>query len=409
MRRVLMVAYHFPPFAGSSGVQRTLRFVQHLHDFGWQPHVLTIAAHGYEQTSEDLLPDIPHGVPVFRAFGLDAGRHLSVAGKYPSWLARPDRWMTWKYWAVPAALRIINEQRVEALWSTYPIATAHEVGYLVHKASGLPWIADFRDPMAQDGYPTDRKTWMAYKRIEEKAVTSAYRSVFTTPGAAADYRKRYPQCVDRILTIENGFDEESFRGLSTEWNAINPGLLTLLHSGVVYPSERDPTALFKSLRILHDRDRRIVEKLRVRFRASSNDRLVLDLAKDAGVSAYVEVAEPIAYRAALQEMLNADALLLLQAANCNAQVPAKLYEYVRCGRPIVALSDPAGDTIGVLRRTGLRYSAPLDAPEAIAATLTDLVRDLERNGRQTGLSANVEGETRTARTQQLATILDSIA
>lgn len=78
MKRVLMIAYHFPPLAGSSGIQRTLRFVQHLPDFGWEPLVLTADPRAYESTSDDLLAEIPQGTLVRRSLALDTARHLSI-------------------------------------------------------------------------------------------------------------------------------------------------------------------------------------------------------------------------------------------------------------------------------------------------------------------------------------------
>ncbi|MBX3638145.1 MAG: glycosyltransferase, partial [Rubrivivax sp.] len=127
MKRLLMVAYHFPPLAGSSGIQRTLRFVQQLPRFGWQPMVLTTQARAYEKTSDDLLPEVPDGTLVCRAFALDTARHLSIGGRYPGRLARPDRWITWRFDAVRQGLRLIREHRPDAIWSTYPIATAHRI------------------------------------------------------------------------------------------------------------------------------------------------------------------------------------------------------------------------------------------------------------------------------------------
>ena len=71
-------------------------------------------------------------------------------------------------------------------------------------------MADFRDPMAQVGYPADPKTWSAFKRIEGAVHANAARCVFTTPGAAGVYRARYAESADRIRVIENGYDDESF-------------------------------------------------------------------------------------------------------------------------------------------------------------------------------------------------------
>ncbi len=89
---VLMVAFQFPPFAGSSAVQRTLRFVQQLPPHGWQPIVLSAHPMAYEHTSDDLLAEVPPHVPVQRAYALDVARHLAWRGRYPGVWARPDRW-----------------------------------------------------------------------------------------------------------------------------------------------------------------------------------------------------------------------------------------------------------------------------------------------------------------------------
>lgn len=409
MKRLLMVAYHFPPLAGSSGIQRTLRFVQQLPRFGWQPMVLTTHARAYEKTSDDLLPEVPHGTLVCRAFALDTARHLSIGGRYPGRLARPDRWITWRFDAVRQGLRLIREHRPDAIWSTYPIATAHRIGADLHRHSGLPWVADFRDPMAQDGYPEDPATWQMYADIERTAMRHAAGCVFTTPGAARDYRERYPDAAPRIAVIENGYDEESFTGLQAPAPTKPGSGLTLLHSGIVYPSERDPTALFEALALLRDRHGVQPGALRVRFRAAVHDDLLRALADRCRVRPFVELLPPVAYREALTEMVNADALLVLQAANCGAQIPAKLYEYLRAGRPLVGLTDPAGDTAAALRRSGVPYIAPLDDVPGIVQLLLRLLADHQAGAARLPDPAAVSAASRLARTADLAHLLDNVS
>lgn len=368
-RRILMVAFHFPPLAGSSGIQRTLRFAQHLPAFGWQPLILSAQPRAYERTSDDLMAEVPEGMVVRRAFALDTARHLAIHGRYIGALARPDRWMTWRFDAVRQGLQMVRRYRPQVLWSTYPIATAHVIGAELARQTGLPWIADFRDPMAQEGYPADPATWHQYKRIEERALAQGCASTFTTPGAAAEYRRRYPAHAHKVHVIENGYDEESFVAVDTAEPArpLVEGAVTLLHSGIVYPSERDPTQLMAALRKLHDAGAITPQRLRVRFRAAVAEDLLRDLAARNGVAEYLDICPPIAYREALAEMLRADALLVMQASNCNAQIPAKLYEYLRARRPVLCLTDPAGDTANTLRAASINAIASLDDPDAIAA------------------------------------------
>jgi len=408
MKRVLMVAYHFPPLAGSSGIQRTLRFVQHLPRFAWEPMVLSADPRAYERTSNDLVAEVPENVIVKRSFALDTARHLAISGRYVAAMARPDRWVSWKIAAVRDGLRMIRKLKPSVIWSTYPIATAHLIGAELHRKTGLPWIADFRDPMAQDGYPTDPKTWNAFKKIEETAAKHAAFCVFTTPGAASLYKARYPDAAERIVVLENGYDEETFASQQDLGRSepLNPGVVTLLHSGIVYPDERDPTKLFVAIRELKDGNVLGGLRFRIRFRAAVHDELLNALGVQYDVSEYIELCPPIPYRDALAEMLRADVLLVMQAANCNAQIPAKIYEYLRAGRPIAALTDPSGDTAGLLRNAGIDWISPLDDSKAIASRLREIVHAVTSDTARLPLPEAVASASRLCRSEALAQLLE---
>ena len=409
MKRVLMVAFHFPPLAGSSGIQRTLRFAPHLPAFGWQPLVLTATTGAYERTSDDLDREVPTGLVVRRALAFDAGRQLSIRGRYPGVLARPDRWMTWQFDAVRVGSRMVREFRPDALWSTYPIATAHLIAEKLHQRFNVPWVADFRDPMAQVGYPADPKTWSAFKRIEEAVHANAARCVFTTPGAARVYRARYPESAERIRVIENGYDDESFAAGEAEAVASGPlkkGVVTLLHSGIVYPSERDPSHLMEALGRLKRAGAIDARRLRVRFRAAVHDELLASLARQCNVEDLVELLPPIPYREALVEMLRADGLLVLQASNCNEQIPAKLYEYFRARRPLLVLTDPAGDTAQVSLDAGVAKVARLDSSEDIAVLIGGFLNDPASRSSLIPHESAINAASRKGRAEALAALLD---
>jgi len=407
VKRLLVVAYHFPPLAGSSGVQRTLRFVQHLPRHGWEAVVLTCSTRAYEDVKPDLARDIPQGTVVERAFALDAARQLSVGGRYPGWLARPDRWVSWWPGAVLAGRRLIREHRPSAVFSTYPIATAHLIGDSLARASRLPWVADFRDPMAQEGYPADARTWASFSRVEQRVFARAAACTFTAPAAARMYRERYPDSPARIELIENGYDEEMFArvtDVATTCEPLNPGALTLLHSGIVYPDERDPRQFFAALALVKASG--AGARVRVRFRAPVHEALLADLARAHGVADMIEVVPHVAYGDALREMLRADALIVLQAANCNEQIPAKLYEYLRARRPLLAFTDSRGDTAATMRASGVTAIASLDSADEIAGLITRFAA-----GDRAGTIATDEAiacGSRQARAEHLARLLDDI-
>jgi glycosyltransferase involved in cell wall biosynthesis len=408
LKRVLMVAYHFPPLAGSSGIQRTLRFAQHLPALGWQL-VLTADPRAYEKTSADLMAEVPADMVVRRAFALDTARHLTIQGRYMAWMARPDRWVSWKFAAIREGRKLIRQFKPDVIWSTYPIATAHTIALALHRGSGIPWVADFRDPMAQPDYPPDPVTRNHFLRIEAHAAQQCAFCVFTTPGAAADYRQRYPVAADRMIVLENGYDEDSFAsaGISPARKAAPSGRpLVLLHSGIVYPSERDPTQLFAAVGQLLRSGRLQPDDLRLRFRASVHDDLLRSLAQQNGIDALIELAPAIAYREALAEMVAVDGLLVMQASNCNAQIPAKIYEYLRAGKPILGLTDPFGDTAGVLRAAGLSAIARIDAVDDICEVLMRFLSDVRQGTAELASPDVVQAASRQGRSRALADLLD---
>ncbi len=280
----------------------------------------------------------------------------------------------------------------------------------LHRKTGIPWVADFRDPMAQDDYPTDPVTRQQFLDIEADAAANARFCVFTTPGAARIYQQRYPAHAERMVVLENGYDEESFVAVTAAAPAagsLAAGTrpLIMLHSGIVYPSERDPTQLFEALGNLLRQGALSPADLRIRFRASVHDDLLQSLAQAHGAQDFIELCPAVPYREALAEMLSVDALLVMQASNCNAQIPAKIYEYLRAGKPILGLTDPAGDTAGVLRGAGLNDMARLDSTDEISRALVQFVRDCRTGSGMIAQPQAVQQASRHGRSQSLATML----
>lgn len=412
-KRVLMIAYHYPPMRGSSGIQRTLKFSQYLPQCGWCPVVLSAHPRAYVNPGDDQMGDIPANVPVHRAFALDTARHLAFRGRYAGFLALPDRWVSWCLGAIPAGLHLIRRHRPAVIWSTYPIASAHLVGLALCRLTGLPWVADLRDPMTDVSYPENPLTRKVYLWIERQTIKHCTVAVCTTPGAIATYHTRFPAIPqERFRLIENAYDEENFTEAEHELRSRPPapacGRLTLVHSGVIYPSERDPVPLFKALAALLAEGAISSTTLRVLLRATGHDGYLAGLIREHGIESVVELAPHVPYRAALIEMLGADALLVLQATNCNHQVPAKLYEYLRARRPILALTDPAGDTAATLRQAGIDSMAPLNDHDAIRAMLPRFLQQVRAGTAPLAAAGAIASHSRRARTEQLARLLDQM-
>lgn len=401
------MAFQFPPYAGSSAVQRALSFVRYLPASGWEPVVLTADVRAYEEVAPEPMSMLPEGVHVERAFALDAKRHLSVGGRYPAFLAHPDRWRVWQWGALVAGTRLIKRFAPDAIWSTYPIVSAHEVGMSLASRSGLPWIADFRDPMVEEDFPHDPAIRADFARRELRYSGVASRFTVTTPGMRDWFVRRYPHLgAARVALIENGFDENAFASLAPPSAPLVSGALTLLHSGELYPVIRDPASLFAAARSLIDRGVAGARSLHFRFRGAGDESIIARAAQQHGMAAVVEAMPRIPYREALAEMMAADGLLILQGADCNRQIPAKTYEYMRSGRPILGITDPAGDTGRVLADAGYNCVAPLESAHEIADALA---RFLTPEGRAVTIAPDaVAACSRQGRARVLASLLDTI-
>jgi peptidoglycan/xylan/chitin deacetylase (PgdA/CDA1 family)/glycosyltransferase involved in cell wall biosynthesis len=411
-KRALMVAFHFPPQAGSSGILRTLNFVKYLPEHGWQPEVLTANAKAHAQQRNDLVDSIPAHTRIRRGFALDAARHLSLAGKYSRFTALPDRWSTWWAGGVWTGLRAIRTQKPDLIWSTYPISTAHLIAGTLSKWRGIPWVADFRDPMVSADYPSDGLQRNVWQRIEAMVFRQARYCVFTTQRAADAYGKRFPASAEKCVVIENGYDEAAFAGISVSSGARASGKLLMLHSGLIYPEDRNPSAMFVAVRNLIERGSLDRGGVCIRFRAAHHEDELMAFARQVGVEEIVEVAPPIPYRAAIEEMMSADVLLLFQGRNFNAQVPAKVYEYLRAQRHVLAAVDPAGDTAALLRDFANVAIADIDDEVALEKALMSCMGALDSLDALPGFEDNLRTVgtfSRAAQARRLAALFDKVA
>jgi hypothetical protein len=303
----------------------------------------------------------------------------------------------------------VRAHRPRAIWSTFPIPTAHLIGHALHRLTGIPWVADFRDPMVQQGDPADPALWKAYERVERLTLSHAQLNVFTTEGTLALYQARYPQVArEQMAVVENGYDEEVFTSL-TDSHAERGSKLVLLHSGAIYPLERDPSRLFAALRRLRDEGVLSPGSFLLRLRATGHDAAIGQTIRSERVGDLVELAPPLPYRDAILEMMHAAGLVVLQADEVQTQIPAKVYEYLRAGRPILALTDPGSDTGQLMRRAGVSHIARLDSVDAIADAVRDFVQRLRDGSLAAPGGPVVSSASRRNRTRELAALLDRVA
>jgi peptidoglycan/xylan/chitin deacetylase (PgdA/CDA1 family)/glycosyltransferase involved in cell wall biosynthesis len=412
LKQTLLVAYHFPPQAGSSGIQRTLSFSKNLREQNWQPTVLSVNPVAYESQNSSQLSQIPGNLNVRRAWALDVKRHFGVFGRYPEIMALPDRWSSWWICAIPLGLWIVYKNQVRVIWTTYPIATAHLIGLTLKFLTGRAWVADFRDPMTQDNYPNGKWQRRAFLWIERKTIERCDMAVFTTQSAREIYRKRFPQAAQKKFeVIENGYDEDGFDPRQfNNANSLNEekNKLTLLHSGELYSEGRDPTAFFKAIAALKLCERLSADTLCIILRAPGNEQYFIDLVMEYGVEDIVFIEPHIAYQDALREMLTADGLLVFQGTAFNTQIPAKIYEYFRARKPIFGLLDTSGETARVLRSAGFQSVVNMTSVTDIQTGLEHFLSQIKLREAYTASDELVASSSRKYRAQQLARIFSQI-
>ncbi len=397
--KLLMVALEYPP-CRSAGVERTLRFSQYLPEHNWQPIVITAKPNIYRQTDFDQT--IPAHIEPYirRAWVTDIARSLSFHGKHFAWTKIPDRWWSWAFDAIRQGKHSIKQHQPSAIWSTFPVTTAHFIAYRLSRWSNLPWIADFRDPMPFRYDCSAQKNSTAARWIEEQTIRHCSKAVFTATHAEEFYRDLYPnENTNKFVTIENGYNESNFENIDLNPEK-PPGCFRLLHSGSIYGNGRDPEPLFAALAELKSKGVISHQTFQLVFRGSG-----CDADYDADLKRYdihdvVEFLPSVALKQSVEEVCNADALLLLQGALFRHQIPGKVYQYIRAGRPILAATSPGGATDTLL--------SPITNAH-VSYNQDDIERDLTALlSRKIIHPESPEAYTRKRRTEELAQLLEQI-
>ena len=375
MKRVLIVARFFPPGTGG-GVYRTLGFTRHLPDFGYEPVVLTGPALSPNEGDPELLASVSRLeiVRAGRGSPLAAARSkanrppwISALARAASWIAIPDSYAAWRADAVRAGLERLKRGDLSAIYSTSPPDTDHLVALDLHRASGLPWVADFRDPWIGLGYRDPPTPWhrAAHGRLLREVLARATRVVAATEGTERWLRAVDPSIAPRSSVIPNGFEAE-------EWRGVVPrrfDRFTMIHAGRL-SDDRTLEPFARGLAVFLARDparRAAVQCLLLGPHDAAQSRVV----EREGLDGVVRFEGNRSHAETLSMEAGADLLLLVKSRSARYRdlVPGKLYEYLGSGRPVLAIASegPAADLV---RRFGMGWVADPDSAEGIADALT---------------------------------------
>jgi glycosyltransferase involved in cell wall biosynthesis len=351
MNKALFVAYQYPPEASSSGVLRPLKFSRYLAEFGWNVAVLTAREEDYPRRDDSLKAQIPDAVSLYRAFCPDSRRYLSVKGKSLSIFSFPDRYVGWLPFAYRRGMEAVRREHPRLIWSTSPLSTTNLVAYLLKQRTGLPWIADFRDPWVDNSLSGWKRTGNCF--LERKVMHGADGIVVTTDWMKEDLLNRIPDLDGgKIHVIYNGYDESDFDGLAAGPRAEGEPF-RLVYTGGLHPLFRNPEPLFQAVAKLRDEGALPAEGIALDFYGCS-DYLSADPCREAvrrlGLDEVVRDRGRVSHRESLQVLFDADALILLQDSEITRpMIPAKAFEYLRVGRPVLSLTSE-GATADLVER-----------------------------------------------------------
>lgn len=373
MKTVLVIAYNFPPMGGA-GVQRTLKFVKYLPTYGYRPVVVSVDPR-YVRKAQDrsLLREIPPDVPVYRTptFDIDYFYKLLYgvrAFRAVEWLNRrvfvPDIQAVWNRFARPVLERVVAKEKPDLVYVSGAPFSSFQLGEFLKARHGLPLVLDFRDEWTTN--PVERRNLALSPRernLERWAVHAADGLVLLSPLMREHLLSVYPELADKpCAIIPNGYDESDFAGLASV--PATSGPMRLVFTGTLYG--RFITTF-----------RHAVAGIASAMTAGSipQDGLVLDVyGKNTphtvlpDAPAFVRFHGYLSHRESIRNLLSADALLLPVgcAPELASHYSGKLFEYLRAGRPILALVPPSGEAAEVLRATATGTMAPDETPETLA-------------------------------------------
>lgn len=376
-RRVLVVAYYFPPM-GLSGVQRTLKFVKYLPQFGWQPTVLTVQPRGYLASDDSLLDDIGgRDVLIERTAAAGPGKWLSqkavvdfpaewkrkLASRVSDTLFVPDNKISWKRKAVEHGLKIARSRHFDLIFATAPPFTDFLIGKELKRVLNVPLVLDYRDPWVE--YPFKFYPTPVHKLLNLQAERSALRAssyVLTTNRRVKELllrRHRFLTYHD-IEILSQGFDPDDFVRAAALPGSAAPrraGTMRITYAGVFW-EDRKPDYF---LRALHDmfKDN---PKLRGRIEAvfvghfrEENEKLVARL----GLQDSVTRLGYLPHLACIRELMASDLLWMIVGDDLGS--PGKTYEYIGARKPILACAPE-----GFIRSTVLEAGGTVVSPDDVA-------------------------------------------
>ncbi|RIV45912.1 glycosyltransferase [Flagellimonas pelagia] len=355
MQRILVIAYYWPP-AGGPGVQRWLKFVKYLPEFGYEPLIYVPENPSYPITDRNLEKEIPTTVQILKqpikepygwaallskkktktiSSGIIQDKNPSLAERILLWIRGnffiPDARKGWVKPSIHFLAKVIADEGIQTIVTTGPPHSLHLIGLGLKRKYDIHWIADFRDPWTSIGYHKKLRlmSWAAKKHesLEKEVLVSADKIIVTSQTTRREFEAITPK---PIKVITNGFDEHlAPKELDQDF--------TISHLGSLLTG-RNPLGLWQAIKELIAENETFQKALKIKLAGVISEEVQKSL-QSFGLDTFVQQLGYLPHDQVTEIMQSSQVLLLLEidSEETKGIIPGKLFEYLNAKRPILAI------------------------------------------------------------------------
>lgn len=424
-KKILIITYYWPP-AGGPGVQRWLKFVKYLPDFGWEPTVFIPENPSYPIIDNTLYKDVSKDMEIiktkiwepyqlaekfgkenkkFKAGQFDVGENQTWKSKLSIWVRGnffiPDARVFWAKPSVKFLKKYLAENHFDAIVTTGPPHSLHLIGLGIKKEFPiLKWIADFRDPWTEISYYSHLKLTKSsdqkHRNLEKRVFENADITLATSFTDAENFRKLGANAV----CITNGFDERV-----ENLNVTKHEKFTLAYIGVL-EQLRNPEVLWKVLNELVTENIEFKNHFELKFVGKIDDKILYDM-HQLTLKNCIHNLGYLNHDEAYTEMQNSDLLLITNFPDPSSKgiIPGKIFEYLETGNQIISFGPENSDVEKILDETHAGKHFSYADSEGVKQFILEKFQDW-KSGKSVAKPMNIEAFTRRNLTQKLVEILE---
>ncbi|MDC9723218.1 MAG: glycosyltransferase family 4 protein [Urechidicola sp.] len=390
--KVLIITYYWPP-AGGSGVQRWLKFVKYLLDFDIEPVVYCPDSPNYEVVDDSLIDEIPEGVTILKHSIFEPNSFLKKkkvatarVSSNPSLIQKMMQYIRGnyfipdarKYWIKPSVKFLseyLKNNKVDAIISTGPPHSLHLIGMQLKQKTGIKWIADFRDPMANlfynDALLLTEKSKQKIARLEREILQNADKVITVSNHIHQEFQKVRSD----IEVITNGFDDE----LANDQNTQLDKKFSVSHIGLL-PTQSNSTILWKVLQELINENAGFANDFQLNLVGNVSDKVVESIT-EYGLQDSVQFTDYVPHSKAIELQKKSQVLLLLipNVDGAKGIVTGKIFEYLTSKRPTLAIAPTDGDVASIIKSTNTGVAINFDDAIQLKSTILDFYKKYQED------------------------------